>query len=186
MGKSKSILTASGIIDPTVVFDSLQTLGLQRGDHLHFSWAPSHEMHGQLQHWRQMGISLSWETDGRMNMRTAELMNIIFMNETERKMYEHKGVARTSIFISAFPNMTLERQVRQSGAIAYLRKPFKEDQLLEHIDTAARLSNRRLATPAQRVRRSHQMDVHNRESPRQNRPRLPRATHRSQSHAKES
>jgi FixJ family two-component response regulator len=43
-----------------------------------------------------------------------------------------------TIFISAFPNTTLERQVRQSGAIAYLRKPFKEDQLLEHIDTALR------------------------------------------------
>jgi FixJ family two-component response regulator len=41
-----------------------------------------------------------------------------------------------TIFISAFPNTTLERQVRQSGAIAYLPKPFKEDQLLEHIDTA--------------------------------------------------
>src|SRR5271169_6492498 len=48
MGKSKGILTAGGIIDPTVVFDSLQTLGLQRGDHLHFRWALSHEMHGQL------------------------------------------------------------------------------------------------------------------------------------------
>jgi len=59
MGKSKSILTAGGIVDPTVVFDSLQTLGFQRGDHLHFSWAPSHAMHDQLQHWRQMGISLS-------------------------------------------------------------------------------------------------------------------------------
>jgi DNA-binding NtrC family response regulator len=41
-----------------------------------------------------------------------------------------------TIFISAFPNTTLERQVRQSGAIAYLPKPLKEDQPLEHIDTA--------------------------------------------------
>ena len=41
-----------------------------------------------------------------------------------------------TIFISAFPNTTLERQVRQSGAIAYLGKPFKEDQLVEHIDSA--------------------------------------------------
>jgi sugar/nucleoside kinase (ribokinase family) len=30
MGKSKSILAAGGIIDPTVVFDSLQTLGAAR------------------------------------------------------------------------------------------------------------------------------------------------------------
>jgi FixJ family two-component response regulator len=41
-----------------------------------------------------------------------------------------------TISISAFPNTTLERQVRQSGAIAYLPKPLKEDQPLEHIDTA--------------------------------------------------
>jgi len=54
-GNSKSILTAGGIVDPTVVFDSLQSLGIQRGDHLHFSWAPSHEMHDQLQHWRRLG-----------------------------------------------------------------------------------------------------------------------------------
>ena len=40
-GNSKSILTAGGIVDPTVVFESLQTIGVQRGDHLHFGWAPS-------------------------------------------------------------------------------------------------------------------------------------------------
>ena len=94
MGESKSILTA-GIVDPIIVFDSLQTLGVQQGDHLHFSWAPAEEMHDQLRHWRHMGISLSWETDGRMNMRTAELMDIIFMNEVELKMYEHKGSKHT-------------------------------------------------------------------------------------------
>jgi hypothetical protein len=58
MGNSKSILTASGIADPTVVFDSLRTLGFQRDDHLHFSWLPSQEMRDQLQHWRQIGVSL--------------------------------------------------------------------------------------------------------------------------------
>ena len=44
MGESKSILTA-GIVDPIIVFDSLRTLGVQQGDHLHFSWAPAEEMH---------------------------------------------------------------------------------------------------------------------------------------------
>jgi hypothetical protein len=39
-----------------------------------------------------MGISLSWETDGRMNMPTTELFDIIFMNEVELKMYEDKGL----------------------------------------------------------------------------------------------
>jgi FixJ family two-component response regulator len=41
-----------------------------------------------------------------------------------------------TIFISAFPNPRLERQVLKSGAIAYLRKPFKEEELLEHIGAA--------------------------------------------------
>ena len=36
MGESKSILTA-GIVDPIIVFDFLRTLGVQQGDHLHFS-----------------------------------------------------------------------------------------------------------------------------------------------------
>jgi FixJ family two-component response regulator len=41
-----------------------------------------------------------------------------------------------TIFISAFPNPRLERQVLESGAIAYLRKPFKEEELLEYIGAA--------------------------------------------------
>jgi hypothetical protein len=44
----------------------------------------------------------------------------------------------------------------------------------------------RLATTAQRLRRSHQMDVHNRESPRRNEPRLSRAVIAPKSHRKES
>jgi FixJ family two-component response regulator len=41
-----------------------------------------------------------------------------------------------TIFVSAFPDTKLERRVLQSGAIAYLRKPFKDDHLVEHIDAA--------------------------------------------------
>jgi FixJ family two-component response regulator len=41
-----------------------------------------------------------------------------------------------TIFVSAFPDTRLERKVLQSGAIAYLRKPVREDRLVEHIDTA--------------------------------------------------
>ena len=43
-----------------------------------------------------------------------------------------------TIFVSAYPDTRLERQVIQSGAIAYLRKPFKENHLVEHIGTALR------------------------------------------------
>jgi FixJ family two-component response regulator len=41
-----------------------------------------------------------------------------------------------TIFISVFPNPRLEQQVLKSGAIAYLSKPFKEEQLLEYIGAA--------------------------------------------------
>jgi len=43
-----------------------------------------------------------------------------------------------TIFVSGYPDTRLERQVIQSGAIAYLRKPFKENHLVEHIGTALR------------------------------------------------
>jgi FixJ family two-component response regulator len=41
-----------------------------------------------------------------------------------------------TIFISAFPDERVQRQVLGSGAIGYLHKPFGEDQLIECIDTA--------------------------------------------------
>ena len=41
-----------------------------------------------------------------------------------------------TIFISAFPSPRLEQQALKSGAIAYLRKPFKEEELLEYIGAA--------------------------------------------------
>lgn len=40
------------------------------------------------------------------------------------------------IFISAFPDEGQKRQVLASGAIGYLPKPFKEDQLIDCIDAA--------------------------------------------------
>jgi sugar/nucleoside kinase (ribokinase family) len=119
MGNSKSILTGGGIADPTVVFDYLQTLGFQRGDHLHFSWSPSHEMRDQLRHWRQMGVSLSWETDGRMTMRTGELMDIIFMNEAELKMYQHQGLVTETWIKSSKHDVTVVVTLGDAGAEAY-------------------------------------------------------------------
>ena len=117
-GKSKSILTA-GVVDVHVVFDSLKTLGIQQGDHLHFSWVPSHKMRDQLQHWRQVGVSLSWETDGRMNMPTAELFNIIFMNEIELKMYENKGIVTDAWIKSLKQDLTVVVTLGDLGAEAY-------------------------------------------------------------------
>ena len=48
-----------------------------------------------------------------------------------------------TIFMSAFPDTRTERRVIESGAIAYLRKPFKEDHLVEHIDAALKRRHRR-------------------------------------------
>ena len=48
------------------------------------------------------------------------------------------GYYMPTIFISAFPNTQIEQRVLQSGAIAYLRKPFNDDELLEHIETAVK------------------------------------------------
>jgi FixJ family two-component response regulator len=48
------------------------------------------------------------------------------------------GYHMPTIFISAIPNTQIEQRVLQSGAIAYLRKPFNDDELLEHIETAVK------------------------------------------------
>jgi sugar/nucleoside kinase (ribokinase family) len=117
-GKSKSILSA-GVVDVRVVFDSLKTLGVQQSDHLHFSWVPSGNMHDQLRHWRHLGVSLSWETDGRMDMPTAELFDIIFMNEVELKMYENKGIVKDAWIKSLRHDLTVVVTLGGVGAEAY-------------------------------------------------------------------
>ena len=48
------------------------------------------------------------------------------------------GYHMPTIFISAFPNTQIEQRVLQSGTIAYLRKPFSDNELLEHIETAVK------------------------------------------------
>jgi FixJ family two-component response regulator len=49
-----------------------------------------------------------------------------------------EGYHMPTIFISAFPNSQIEEWVVQRGAIAYLRKPFNEDELFEHLQTAVK------------------------------------------------
>jgi hypothetical protein len=78
-------------------------------------------MHDQLQHWRRLGVSLSWETDGRMNMHTGELMDVIFMNEAERKMYEHEAAVTNSWIKSSKHDVTVVITLGEAGAEAYFR-----------------------------------------------------------------
>jgi FixJ family two-component response regulator len=50
------------------------------------------------------------------------------------------------IFISAFPDEGQKRHVLASGAIGYLPKPFKEDQLIDCIDAALKRQRGRRVT----------------------------------------
>jgi FixJ family two-component response regulator len=60
-----------------------------------------------------------------------------------------------TIFVSAFPDTRLERRVLESGAIAYLRKPFKEDHLVEQIDAALKRPRGRASRRGRRSNRSN-------------------------------
>ena len=72
---------------------------------------------------------LSFFTDVQMpGLSGVELQNRLLSD----------GYHMPTIFISAFPNSQIEEWVVQRGAIAYLRKPFNEDELFEHLQTAVK------------------------------------------------
>ena len=50
-----------------------------------------------------------------------------------------------TIFVSAFPDEIVRRQVLKNGAIGYLRKPFKADHLIKCIDEALKSNDGRCA-----------------------------------------
>jgi sugar/nucleoside kinase (ribokinase family) len=99
---------------------------------------PARKMRDQLRHWRHMGISLSWETDGRMNMSTAELFDIIFMNEVELKMYEDKGIVTDSWIKSLKHDLTVVITLGDVGAEAYFggQRFFCKAHLVDTVDRA--------------------------------------------------
>jgi sugar/nucleoside kinase (ribokinase family) len=120
VGGSKSILTA-GTRDADQIFNSLSALEIQPGDHVHFSWALPEGVHDQLRYWRRTGVSLSWETDGRMSISAAELFDIIFMNADERAMYESSGGLTSNWLNSLQHNVTVVVTLADIGAEAYLK-----------------------------------------------------------------
>jgi sugar/nucleoside kinase (ribokinase family) len=120
VGGSKSILTA-GTRDVDPIFNSLPALETQPGDHVHFSWALPARLHDQLRHWRRMGVSLSWETDGRMSMSAAELFDIIFMNADERATYESSGALTNNWLNSSRHDVTVVVTLADIGAAAYVK-----------------------------------------------------------------
>ena len=56
-----------------------------------------------------------------MDMPTAELFDIIFMNEVERKMYEDKGIVTDAWIKSLKHDLTVAVTLGDVGAEAYFR-----------------------------------------------------------------
>jgi sugar/nucleoside kinase (ribokinase family) len=56
-----------------------------------------------------------------MNMHTGELMDVIFMNEAERKMYEHEAAVTNSWIKSSKHDVTVVITLGEAGAEAYFR-----------------------------------------------------------------
>jgi ribokinase len=119
-GSSKSILTA-GTIDAEFIFNSLSILKIQQGDHIHFSWAPLEDLHDRLRQWRRKGVSLSWETNGRMSTPTAEFFDVIVMNADEKAMYARSGVLPNNWLTSSEHNVTVVVTLASIGAEAYFK-----------------------------------------------------------------
>ena len=56
-----------------------------------------------------------------MNMRAAEFMDIIFMNEVELNMYEHQGLVTDAWIKSSKHDVTVVVTLGDAGAEAYFR-----------------------------------------------------------------
>jgi FixJ family two-component response regulator len=52
-----------------------------------------------------------------------------------------RGNRTPMIFITAFPDEKVRRRVLEAGAIGFLSKPFDEEHLIEHLQTALRSHN---------------------------------------------
>lgn len=120
VGSSKSIL-AAGTVDADLIFKSLSALEVQQGDHIHFSWAPLEDLHNQLKQWRRKGVSLSWETNGRLSTPTAEFFDVILMNADEKAIYARSGVLANSWLASSQHNVTVVVTLASVGAEAYFK-----------------------------------------------------------------
>jgi FixJ family two-component response regulator len=52
-----------------------------------------------------------------------------------------RGNCTPIIFITAFPEEKVRRRVLEAGAIGFLSKPFDDEHLIEHLQTALRSRN---------------------------------------------
>jgi FixJ family two-component response regulator len=58
-----------------------------------------------------------------------------------------RGNRTPMIFVTAYPEERIRRSVMGAGAIAYLCKPFDEDQLIQHLQTALQTRDGPLQQP---------------------------------------
>jgi FixJ family two-component response regulator len=49
-----------------------------------------------------------------------------------------RGNCTPMIFITAFPEEKVRRRALEAGAVGFLSKPFDDEQLIEHLQTALR------------------------------------------------
>jgi response regulator receiver domain-containing protein len=70
----------------------------------------------------------------RLSITDVQMLSLSGVELQNRLLSD--GYHMPTILIPAFPNSQIEEWVVQSGAIAFLRKPFNEDELFEHLETA--------------------------------------------------
>jgi FixJ family two-component response regulator len=58
-----------------------------------------------------------------------------------------QGRRTPMIFVTAYPEERIRRSVMRAGAIGYLSKPFEEEMLIEHLQTALQACDGAAAPP---------------------------------------
>ena len=76
---------------------------------------------------------------GRLNDTSCLVVDVQMEGMTGLQLQSHlasEGYTIPIIFISAYGNKESRRQAMQGGAIAFLDKPFRDEQLLKNIQSA--------------------------------------------------
>lgn len=80
---------------------------------------------------------------GRLDDTSCLIVDVQMPGMTGLQLQSHlaaEGCRIPVIFITAYDNKAFRRQAMQAGAVAFLAKPFTDEQLLENIRSALRLS----------------------------------------------
>lgn len=80
---------------------------------------------------------------GRLDDTSCLIVDVQMPGMTGLQLQSHlaaEGCRIPVIFITAYDNKAFRRQAMQAGAVAFLAKPFTDEQLLENIRSALKLS----------------------------------------------